>query len=154
VLEGEDMSTRWALVIDESVEANRPPVHARQFCRYGTLEALTNAMAQLYKTESPSRTLPRGPARTLTREALIEISRPRARHTSRSKEEFVSAPADARARAVVIPSLRTSAAAAILENMDLPCGGICLRGFAQKIRSSSTQRGANAFTRPRAESAD
>src|SRR5438874_12300487 len=81
VLEGEDMSDQVRSWIDELVEATVLQFTQEQFSEEWDLEALTNAMAQLYKTEITAQEL-REDLPDMTREALIEEFQRSEEHTS------------------------------------------------------------------------
>src|SRR5881398_185033 len=71
VLEGADMSEQVKLWIDEIIEETVATCTAEGYSEEWDLEALTNAMAQLYKTEITAKEL-REDLGEITRESLIE----------------------------------------------------------------------------------
>jgi preprotein translocase subunit SecA len=136
VLEGEDMSDQVRSWIDELVEATVLQFTQEDFPEEWDLEALTNAMAQLYKTEITAQEL-REDIPEMTREALIEEFQTDARDEYTAKEEEFGATDDG------TPLMRELERFVILqvvdvrwrehlENMDYLREGVHLRSMAQK----------------------
>ena len=80
------MSDQVRSWIDELVEATVLQFTQEEFAEEWDLEALTNAMAQLYKTEITAQEL-REDIADMTREALIEEFQADARDEYTAKEE-------------------------------------------------------------------
>src|SRR6184192_908386 len=72
VLEGEDMSDQVRLWIDEVVEETVHLYTAEEYAEEWDIEALTGAMAQLYKTEITAQELREDLGADITRDQLIE----------------------------------------------------------------------------------
>ncbi len=136
VLEGEDMSDQVRSWVDELVEATVLQFTQEDFPEEWDLEALTNAMAQLYKTEITAREL-REDIPDMTRESLIEEFQTDARDEYAAKEEEFGATDDG------TPLMRELERFVILqvvdvrwrehlENMDYLREGVHLRSMAQK----------------------
>ena len=125
VLDGEDMSEQVTLWIDELVEDTVLSFTQEEYSEEWDLEALTNAMAQLYGTEITAQEL-REDLGELTREALIEEFQADARDEYAAKEEEFGAPtrrSDARARALRDPPGRRCPLARAPREHGLPARG-------------------------------
>jgi preprotein translocase subunit SecA len=136
VLEGEDMSDQVRSWIDEIVEGTVLQFTQEEYPEEWDLEALTNAMAQLYNTEVTAQEL-REDIPDMTRDALIEEFQVDARAEYAAKEEEFGATDDA------TPLMRELERFVILqvvdvrwrehlENMDYLREGVHLRSMAQK----------------------
>jgi preprotein translocase subunit SecA len=131
VLEGEDMSDQVRSWIDELVEATVLQFTQEQFSEEWDLEALTNAMAQLYKTEITAQELQEDLAE-LTRESLIEEFQADARDEYTAKEEEFGAELMRELERFVILQVVDVRWRGHLENMDYLREGVHLRSMAQK----------------------
>src|SRR4051794_34745083 len=131
VLEGEDMSDQVRSWIDEIVEATVHQFTQEQFSEEWDLEALTNAMAQLYKTEITAQEL-REDLADMTREALIEEFQADARDEYGAKEEEFGAELMRELERFVILQVVDVRWRGHLENMDYLREGVHLRSMAQK----------------------
>jgi preprotein translocase subunit SecA len=131
VLEGEDMSDQVRSWIDELVEATVLQFTQEQFSEEWDLEALTNAMAQLYKTEITAQEL-REDLADLTRESLIEEFQADARDEYTAKEEEFGAELMRELERFVILQVVDVRWRGHLENMDYLREGVHLRSMAQK----------------------
>jgi preprotein translocase subunit SecA len=131
VLEGEDMSDQVRSWIDELVEATVLQFTQEQFAEEWDLEALTNAMAQLYKTEITAQEL-REDLADLTRESLIEEFQADARDEYATKEEEFGAELMRELERFVILQVVDVRWRGHLENMDYLREGVHLRSMAQK----------------------
>jgi preprotein translocase subunit SecA len=136
VLEGEDMSDQVRSWIDELVEATVLQFTQEDFPEEWDLEALTNAMAQLYKTEITATEL-REDIADMTREALIEEFQTDARDEYTAKEEEFGdtdegTPLMRELERFVILQVVDVRWREHLENMDYLREGVHLRSMAQK----------------------
>jgi preprotein translocase subunit SecA len=136
VLEGDDMSDQVRSWIDELVEATVLQFTQEEFAEEWDLEALTNAMAQLYKTEITAQEL-REDIPELTREALIEEFQADARDEYAAKEEEFGVTDDGtplmrELERFVILQVVDVRWRGHLENMDYLREGVHLRSMAQK----------------------
>jgi preprotein translocase subunit SecA len=131
VLEGEDMSDQVRSWIDELVEATVLQFTQEQFAEEWDLEALTNAMAQLYKTEITAQEL-REDLADLTRESLIEEFQADGRDEYATKEEEFGAELMRELERFVILQVVDVRWRGHLENMDYLREGVHLRSMAQK----------------------
>jgi preprotein translocase subunit SecA len=136
VLEGEDMSEQVRSWIDELVEATVLQFTQEEYPEEWDLEALTNAMSQLYKTEITAQEL-REDLPEMTREGLIEEFETDARDEYTAKEDEFGLQDDG------TPLMRELERFVILqvvdvrwrehlENMDYLREGVHLRSMAQK----------------------
>ena len=136
VLEGDDMSDQVRSWIDELVEATVQQFTQEEYAEEWDLEALTNAMAQLYKTEITAHEL-REDLGELTRDALIEEFQADGRDEYTAKEDEFGVTDDG------TPLMRELERFVILqvvdvrwrehlENMDYLREGVHLRSMAQK----------------------
>jgi preprotein translocase subunit SecA len=136
VLEGDDMSDQVRSWIDELVEATVLQFTQEDFPEEWDLEALTNAMAQLYKTEITAQEL-REDLADMTREALIEEFQTDARDEYTAKEEEFGdtdegTPLMRELERFVILQVVDVRWREHLENMDYLREGVHLRSMAQK----------------------
>ena len=136
VLEGDDMSEQVRSWIDELVEATVLQFTQEDFPEEWDLEALTNAMAQLYKTEITAQEL-REDLADMTREGLIEEFQTDARDEYTAKEEEFGdtdegTPLMRELERFVILQVVDVRWREHLENMDYLREGVHLRSMAQK----------------------
>ena len=151
VLEGEDMSDQVRSWIDELVEGTVLQFTQEQFSEEWDLEALTNAMAQLYKTEITAQEL-REDIPDMTREALIEEFQADARDEYTAKEEEFGAELMRELERFVILQVVDVRWRGHLENMDYLREGVHLRSMAQKDPLVEyTSEGERMFTELGAE---
>jgi preprotein translocase subunit SecA len=131
VLEGDDMSDQVRSWIDEIVEGTVLQFTQEEYSEEWDLEALTNAMAQLYKTEITAQEL-REDLGEVTRDALIEEFQTDARDEYNSKEEEFGADLMRELERFVILQVVDVRWREHLENMDYLREGVHLRSMAQK----------------------
>jgi preprotein translocase subunit SecA len=131
VLEGDDMSDQVRSWIDEIVEGTVLQFTQEEYSEEWDLEALTNAMAQLYKTEITAQEL-REDLGDLTRDALIEEFQTDARDEYNAKEEEFGAELMRELERFVILQVVDVRWREHLENMDYLREGVHLRSMAQK----------------------
>jgi preprotein translocase subunit SecA len=131
VLEGEDMSEQVRSWIDEIVEETVRGFTLEEYSEEWDLEALTNAMAQLYGTEITAQEL-REDLSELTRESLIEEFQADARDEYKAKEEEFSPELMRELERFVILQVVDVRWREHLENMDYLREGVHLRSMAQK----------------------
>jgi preprotein translocase subunit SecA len=131
VLEGEDMSEQVRSWIDEIVEETVRGFKLEEYSEEWDLEALTNAMAQLYGTEITAQEL-REDLSELTRESLIEEFQADARDEYTAKEEEFSPELMRELERFVILQVVDVRWREHLENMDYLREGVHLRSMAQK----------------------
>src|SRR5260221_5456514 len=87
VLDGDDMSEQVKLWIDEIVEDTVAQFTEEQYSEEWDLEALTNAMAQIYGSEISGQELREDLGTDISRDTLIEEVQTDARDTYEAKEE-------------------------------------------------------------------
>jgi preprotein translocase subunit SecA len=137
VLDGEDMSEQVKLWIDEIVEDTVAQFTEGAYSEEWDLEALTNAMAQLYGSEITAQELREDLGDEISRDTLVEEFQTDARDTYAAKEEQFGATEDG------TPLMRELERFVILqvvdvrwrehlENMDYLREGVHLRSMAQK----------------------
>jgi preprotein translocase subunit SecA len=137
VLEGQDMSEQVKLWIDEIVEDTIAQFTVETYSEEWDLEALTNAMAQLYGSEITAQELREDLGDDISRDLLIEEFQTDARDSYRAKEEQFGLTDD------TTPLMRELERFVILqvvdvrwrehlENMDYLREGVHLRSMAQK----------------------
>jgi preprotein translocase subunit SecA len=131
VLEGDDMSDQVRSWIDEIVEGTVLQFTQEEYSEEWDLEALTNSMAQLYKTEITAQELQEDLGE-LTREALIEEFQTDARDEYNAKEEEFGAELMRELERFVILQVVDVRWREHLENMDYLREGVHLRSMAQK----------------------
>ena len=131
VLEGDDMSDQVRSWIDEIVEGTVAQFTQEEYSEEWDLEALTNAMAQLYKTEITAQEL-RDDLGELTRDGLIEEFQTDARDEYGAKEEEFGPELMRELERFVILQVVDVRWREHLENMDYLREGVHLRSMAQK----------------------
>ena len=132
VLEGEDMSEQVKLWIDDLVEDTVNVFTEEQYSEEWDLEALTNAVAQLYPTEITAQELREDLGADITREALVEEFQTDARDEYAAKEEQFGAELMRELERFVILQVVDVRWREHLENMDYLREGVHLRSMAQK----------------------
>jgi preprotein translocase subunit SecA len=132
VLEGEDMSDQVMLWIDEIVEETVNAFTAEGYAEEWDLEALTNAMAQLYGTDITVGELREDGVDLESREALIEEFQQDARSIYEEKEKEFSPELMRELERFVILQVVDVRWREHLENMDYLREGVGLRSMAQK----------------------
>jgi preprotein translocase subunit SecA len=132
VLEGEDMSEQVKLWIDDLVEDTVNAFTEEQYAEEWDLEALTNAVAQLYPTEITAAELREDLGAEVTREALVEEFQTDARDEYAAKEEEFGAELMRELERFVILQVVDVRWREHLENMDYLREGVHLRSMAQK----------------------
>jgi preprotein translocase subunit SecA len=132
VLEGEDMSEQVNLWIDEIIEDTVRTVTAEGFAEEWDLEALTNAMAQLYGTDVTVDELREDGVDLTSREALIEEFQSDARSVYEEKEKEFGPELMRELERFVILQVVDVRWREHLENMDYLREGVGLRSMAQK----------------------
>jgi preprotein translocase subunit SecA len=136
VLEGDDLSDQVMSWIDEVIESTVLNFTQEEYSEEWDLEALTNALAQLYKTEITAQEL-REDLPEITREALIEEFQADARDEYAAKEEEFGLtdegqPLMRELERFVILQVVDVRWREHLENMDYLREGVHLRSMAQK----------------------
>jgi preprotein translocase subunit SecA len=131
VLEGEDLSEQINGWIDEVVEDTVNIFTAEEYAEDWDLEALTQAMAQLYQTEITAAEL-REDLGQITREALIEEFQTDARDEYAAKEEEFGAELMREVERFIVLQVVDVRWREHLENMEALREGIGLRQMAQK----------------------
>jgi preprotein translocase subunit SecA len=132
VLEGEDMSEQVKLWIDDLVEDTVNAFTEEQYAEEWDLEALTNAVAQLYPTEITAAELREDLGADITRDALVEEFQTDARDEYGAKEEEFGAELMRELERFVILQVVDVRWREHLENMDYLREGVHLRSMAQK----------------------
>jgi preprotein translocase subunit SecA len=146
VLHGDDMSDQVKLWVDEVVESTVLNFTEEEYGEEWDLEALTNAMAQLYKTEITAQELQEDLAE-ITREALIDEFQADARDEYAAKEEEFGSELMRELERFVILQVVDMRWREHLENMDYLREGVHLRSMAQKDPLVEyTQEGERMFT--------
>jgi preprotein translocase subunit SecA len=131
VLEGDDMSDQVRSWIDEIIEGTVLQFTQEEYSEEWDLEALTNATAQLYKTEITAQELQEDLGE-LTRDALIEEFQTDARDEYNAKEEEFGPELMRELERFVILQVVDVRWREHLENMDYLREGVHLRSMAQK----------------------
>ena len=131
VLEGEDLSEQIRQWIDEVVEDTVNVFTAEEYAEEWDLEALTQAMAQLYQTEITATEL-REDLGQVTREALIEEFQTDARDEYEAKEEEFGPELMREVERFIVLQVVDVRWREHLENMEALREGIGLRQMAQK----------------------
>jgi preprotein translocase subunit SecA len=131
VLDGDDMSDQVRSWIDEIVEGTVLQFTQEEYSEEWDLEALTNAMAQLYKTEITAHEL-REDLGELTRDALVEEFQTDGRDEYGAKEEEFGPDLMRELERFVILQVVDVRWREHLENMDYLREGVHLRSMAQK----------------------
>jgi preprotein translocase subunit SecA len=140
VLEGEDMSEQVKLWIDEIVEETVNAFTAEGFSEEWDLEALTNAMAQLYGTDVTVSELVEDGVDVTDRQALIEEFQSDARAVYEEKEKEFGVTGENGDGPPLMRELERFVILQVvdvrwrehLENMDYLREGVGLRSMAQK----------------------
>jgi preprotein translocase subunit SecA len=132
VLEGEDMSDQVKLWIDEIIEDTVRTFTSEGFSEEWDLEALTNAMAQLYGTDVTVDELKEDGVDVTSREALIEEFQSDARSVYEEKENEFGPELMRELERFVILQVVDVRWREHLENMDYLREGVGLRSMAQK----------------------
>ncbi|HZR95570.1 MAG TPA: preprotein translocase subunit SecA [Gaiellaceae bacterium] len=132
VLEGEDMSDQIRLWIDEVLEETVQAFTQEEYSEEWDLEALTNAMGQLYGSEITADELREDLGADLTREQLIEEFQVDARDAYQAKEEQVGSELMREIERFLILQVVDVRWREHLENMDYLREGIGWRQMAQK----------------------
>ena len=131
VLEGEDLSDQIKLWIEEVVEDTVHEFTQEEYAEEWDLEALTQAMAQLYQTEITAREL-REDLGQISRDALIEEFQTDARDEYEAKEEEFGADLMRELERFVVLQVVDMRWREHLENMEALREGVHLRAMAQK----------------------
>jgi preprotein translocase subunit SecA len=131
VLEGEDLSAQVKLWIEEVVEDTVQLFTEEEYAEEWDLEALTQAMAQLYQTEITATEL-REDLGQIEREALVEEFRTDARDEYEAKEEEFGAELMRELERFVVLQVVDMRWREHLENMEALREGVHLRAMAQK----------------------
>jgi preprotein translocase subunit SecA len=139
VLEGEDMSDQVKLWVDEVIEETVLQFTQDEYSEEWDLEALTNAMGQLYGSEITAQELREDLGTDVTREMLIEEFQADAGDTYAAKEEEFGF-ADEEHTLPIMRELERFVILQVvdvrwrehLENMDYLREGVHLRSMAQK----------------------
>jgi len=131
VLDGEDMSDQVKSWIDEIVEDTVLTFTQEEYSEEWDLEALTNAMAQLYKTEITAQEL-REDLAEVSRESLVDEFKADARDEYTAKEEEFGSELMRELERFVILQVVDVRWREHLENMDYLREGVHLRSMAQK----------------------
>ncbi len=131
VLEGQDLSEQIKLWIDEVVEDTVRLFTEEEYAQEWDLEALTNAMAGLYRTEITAKEL-REDLAEISREALIEEFQTDASDEYEAKEEEFGADLMRELERFVVLQVVDMRWREHLENMEALREGVHLRAMAQK----------------------
>jgi preprotein translocase subunit SecA len=131
VLEGEDLSGQIRQWIDEVIEDTVHVYTAEEYAEGWDLEALTQAMAQLYQTEITAAEL-REDLGQVTRDALIEEFQTDARDEYEAKEEEFGPELMREVERFIVLQVVDVRWREHLENMEALREGIGLRQMAQK----------------------
>ncbi len=131
VLEGHDLSEQIRDWIDEVVEDTVNMYTAEEYVEEWDLEALTQAMAQLYQTEITAAEL-REDLSEISREALIEEFQNDARDEYEAKEEAFGSELMRELERFVVLQVVDMRWREHLENMEALREGVHLRAMAQK----------------------
>ncbi|MDX6473568.1 MAG: preprotein translocase subunit SecA, partial [Gaiellaceae bacterium] len=129
---GDDMSEQVRLWIDDLVEDTVNAFTEEQYAEEWDLEALTNAVAQLYPTEITAAELREDLGADITRDALVEEFQTDARDEYAAKEEEFGAELMRELERFVILQVVDVRWREHLENMDYLREGVHLRSMAQK----------------------
>src|SRR5437763_6985307 len=131
VLDGEDLSEQVKLWIEEVVEDTVNVFTAEEYPEMWDLEALTQAMSQLYQTEITAKEL-REDLGEISREALIEEFQTDARDEYEAKEEEFGAELMRELERYIVLQVVDMRWREHLENMEVLREGVHLRQMAQK----------------------
>jgi preprotein translocase subunit SecA len=132
VLDGEDLSEQIKLWIAEVVEDTVNVFTQEEYERDWDLEALTNAMAGLYRTEITANELREDLGQQISREALIEEFQADARDEYEAKEEEFGSELMRELERFIVLQVVDMRWREHLENMEALREGIHLRSMAQK----------------------
>jgi preprotein translocase subunit SecA len=132
VLEGEDMSDQVRLWIDDLIEDTVNAFTEEHYAEEWDLEALTNAVAQIYPTEITAQELREDLGADITRDALVEEFQTDARDEYAAKEEEFGPELMRELERFVILQVVDVRWREHLENMDYLREGVHLRSMAQK----------------------
>jgi preprotein translocase subunit SecA len=131
VLEGEDLSDQIKLWIEEVVEDTVNVFTEEEYAQEWDLEALTQAMAQLYQTEITAEEL-RQDLGEISREALVEEFQADARDEYEAKEEEFGPDLMRELERFIVLQVVDMRWREHLENMEALREGIHLRSLSQK----------------------
>jgi preprotein translocase subunit SecA len=131
VLDGEDLSEQVKLWIQEVVEDTVHVFTEEEYVEQWDLEALTQAMAQLYQTEITADEL-RQDLGEISRESLIEEFQTDARDEYEAKEEEFGADLMRELERYIVLQVVDTRWREHLENMEALREGVHLRAMAQK----------------------
>jgi preprotein translocase subunit SecA len=131
VLEGEDLSEQIKLWIEEVVEDTVNVFTEEEYAEMWDLEALTQAMAQLYQTEITAAEL-REDLGQIERESLIEEFQADARDEYEAKEQEFGAELMRELERFIVLQVVDMRWREHLENMEALREGVHLRAMAQK----------------------
>jgi preprotein translocase subunit SecA len=131
VLDGEDLSEQIKLWIEEVVEDTVNVFTAEEYAEEWDLEALTQAMAQLYQTEITAKEL-REDLGQISREALVEEFQTDARDEYEAKEEEFGPDLMRELERFIVLQVVDMRWREHLENMEALREGVHLRAMAQK----------------------
>src|SRR6202035_488607 len=131
VLEGEDLSDQIKLWIEDVVEDTVNVFTQDEYEQDWDLEALTQAMSQLYQTEITAKEL-REDLSEVSRDALVEEFQTDARDEYEAKEEEFGSELMRELERFIVLQVVDMRWREHLENMEALREGIHLRGMAQK----------------------
>jgi preprotein translocase subunit SecA len=131
VLEGEDLSDQIKLWIEEVVENTVNVFTEEEYAEQWDLEALTQAMAQLYQTEITAKELREDLGR-VEREALVEEFQADALDEYKAKEEEFGSELMRELERFIVLQVVDMRWREHLENMEVLREGVYLRQMAQK----------------------
>jgi preprotein translocase subunit SecA len=131
VLEGEDLSEQIKLWIEEVVEDTVNVFTQEEYAEEWDLEALTQALAQLYQTEITAAEL-REDLGQISREALVEEFQADARDEYEAKEEEFGSELMRELERFIVLQVVDMRWREHLENMEALREGVHLRAMAQK----------------------
>jgi preprotein translocase subunit SecA len=132
VLEGEDLSEQVGLWIDEVVERTVDEYTQAEYAEDWDLDALVQALADLYGTETTIDELREDGVDVDSREALVEEFRADARDAYAEKEQEIGSETMRELERYLILQVVDQRWREHLENMDYLREGVHLRAFAQK----------------------
>src|SRR3954449_8283768 len=132
VLDGDDMSEQVKLWIDDLIEDTVTAFTEEQYSEEWDVEALTNAIAQLYPTEITAQELREDLGAEITRDALVEEFQTDARDEYAAKEEKFGSELMRELERFIILQVVDVRWREHLENMDYLREGVHLRSMAQK----------------------
>jgi preprotein translocase subunit SecA len=132
VLEGEDLSEQVGLWIDEVVERTIDEYTQAEYAEDWDLDALVQALADLYGTETTIDELREDGVDVDSREALVEEFQADARDAYAEKEQEIGSETMRELERYLILQVVDQRWREHLENMDYLREGVHLRAFAQK----------------------